>query len=328
MKRRARFLNFQNFGLIIILIVLLILFWSINRRFLTFENIKNMLLSISVIGIVAVPMTLLIISGGIDLSVGALMGFSSCLVAAFITKLGINPVLAVILTLIAGTAVGFVNGLIVTKIKVNAFIATIGMLSILQGSALIMTSNKGQVSTFSGSIGIENKSFSFIGLGEVFKIPVQVIILIVFFIIGYIILNHTQFGRKVYATGASEKVAILSGINVDRTRIINFMFTSFAAAVGGIILASQFRAGAQRIGSDYMLLIITAVILGGTAFTGGIGTMQGVLLGVVIMGVLRYGMDFQGIGDYYKQLSNGALLLIAVGAGILRDRLLGFRTRE
>ena len=328
MKRRARFLNFQNFGLIIILIILLILFWSINRRFLTFENIKNMLLSISVIGIVAVPMTLLIISGGIDLSVGALMGFSSCLVAAFITKLGINPVLAVILTLIAGTAVGFVNGLIVTKIKVNAFIATIGMLSILQGSALIMTSNKGQVSTFSGSIGIENKSFSFIGLGEVFKIPVQVIILLVFFIIGYIMLNHTQFGRKVYATGASEKVAILSGINVDRTRIINFMFTSFAAAVGGIILASQFRAGAQRIGSDYMLLIITAVILGGTAFTGGIGTMQGVLLGVVIMGVLRYGMDFQGVGDYYKQLSNGALLLIAVGAGILRDRLLGFRTRE
>ena len=328
MKRRARFLNFQNFGLIIILIILLILFWSINRRFLTFENIKNMLLSISVIGIVAVPMTLLIISGGIDLSVGALMGFSSCLVAAFITKLGINPVLAVILTLIAGTAVGFVNGLIVTKIKVNAFIATIGMLSILQGSALIMTSNKGQVSTFSGSIGIENKSFSFIGLGEVFKIPVQVIILLVFFIIGYIMLNHTQFGRKVYATGASEKVAILSGINVDRTRIINFMFTSFAAAVGGIILASQFRAGAQRIGSDYMLLIITAVILGGTAFTGGIGTMQGVLLGVVIMGVLRYGMDFQGVGDYYKQLSNGALLLIAVGAGIFRDRLLGFRTSE
>ena len=328
MKRRVRFLNFQNFGLIIILIILFILFWSINRGFLTFENIKNMLLSISVIGIVSVPMTLLIISGGIDLSVGALMGFSSCLVAVFITKLGINPVLAVILTLIAGTAIGFVNGLMVTKIKVNAFIATIGMLSILQGSALVMTSNKGQVSTFSGSIGIENKSFSFIGLGEVFKIPVQVIILIVFFIIGYIILNHTQFGRKVYATGASEKVAILSGINVDRTRIINFMFTSFAAAVGGIILASQFRAGAQRIGSDYMLLIITAVILGGTAFTGGIGTMQGVLLGVVIMGVLRYGMDFQGVGDYYKQLSNGALLLIAVGAGILRDRLLGFRTRE
>jgi len=328
MKRRARFLNFQNFGLIIILIVLFILFWSINRGFLTFENIKNMLLSISVIGIVSVPMTLLIISGGIDLSVGALMGFSSSLVAALITKLGINPALAVILTLIAGTAVGFVNGLMVTKIKVNAFIATIGMLSILQGSALVMTSNKGQVSTFSGSIGIENKAFSFIGLGEVFKIPVQVIILIVFFIIGYIILNHTQFGRKVYAAGASEKVAILSGINVDRTRIINFMFTSFAAAVGGIILASQFHAGAQRIGSDYMLLIITAVILGGTAFTGGIGTMQGVLLGVVIMGVLRYGMDFQGIGDYYKQLSNGALLLIAVGAGILRDRLLGFRIRE
>ncbi|MCL5073204.1 MAG: ABC transporter permease [Actinobacteria bacterium] len=327
MKTKTRFLNFQNFGLIIILLLLLILFWSINRKFLNFENIKNILLSISVIGIIAVPMTLLMIGGGVDLSVGALMGFSSSLVAAFITKLGFNPIIAVILTLMAGAAVGLVNGVVVTKIKVNAFIATIGMLSILQGSALVMTSNKGQIATFSGSIGIENKSFSLIGLGEIFKIPIQVIIFIIFFIIGYVILNHTQFGRKAYASGASEKVAILSGINVDRTRIISFMFTSFAAAAGGIILASQFLAGAERIGTGYELLVITAVILGGTAFTGGIGTMQGVLLGVVIMGVLRYGMDLQGVGDYYKQLSNGALLLIAVGVGVLRDRLLGFRTR-
>ncbi|MCL4415546.1 MAG: ABC transporter permease [Actinobacteria bacterium] len=327
MKSKVKFLNFQNFGLIVILIILVILFWSINKQFLSFENIKNIFLSISVIGIIAVPMTLLMISGGVDLSVGALMGFSSSLVAALMTKLGINPVLAVILTLLAGIGVGFVNGLIVTKIKVNAFIETIGMLSILGGSALIMTSNKGQVATFSGSIGIESKAFSFIGLGEIFRIPVQVIILVIFFITGYIILNHTQFGRKVYATGASEKVAILSGINVDRTRIINFIFTSFAASVGGIILAAQYRAGAERVGTGYELLVITAVILGGTAFTGGIGTMQGVLLGVIIMGILRYGMDLQNIGDYYKQISNGVLLLIAVGVGILRDKLVGYKTR-
>ncbi len=327
MKSKAKFLNFQNFGLTVILIILVILFWSINREFLSLENIKNIFLSISVIGIIAVPMTLLMISGGVDLSVGALMGFSSSLVAAFITKLGINPALAVILTLLAGLAVGLTNGLIVTKIKVNAFIETIGMLSILAGFALIMTSSKGQVATFSGSIGIENEAFSFIGLGEVLGIPIQVMILVVFFLVGYIILNHTQFGRRVYASGASEKVALLSGIDVDRIRIINFMFTSLAASLGGIILASQYRAGAERVGSGYELLVITAVILGGTAFTGGVGTMQGVFLGVVIMGVLRYGMDLQNIGDYYKQVSNGALLLIAVGIGVLRDKLIGYRTR-
>jgi ribose transport system permease protein len=158
-------------------------------------------------------------------------------------------------------------------------------------------------------------------LGEVFHVPMQVIILVIFFIAGYIILNHTKFGRKIYASGASEKVAVLSGINVDRVRIINFIFTSFTAALGGIILASQFLAGHPRVGTGYELLIITAVILGGTAFTGGIGTVQGVLLGILIMGSLRYGMDITGLGEYYKQVANGAILLIAVGIGVFRDRL-------
>lgn len=319
-KKAIRLNKVQNLSLIIIFIVIVILFWLLDRQFFTIGGLKNMLLSISVIGIVAVPMAMLMISGGVDLSVGALMGFSSSLVALFISK-NLNLWLAVILTLLAGAAVGFVNGLIVTKIKVNAFIATIGMLSILNGFALVMTSTKGQTATFSGSIGIDNKSFSFLGLGEVFHIPVQVIVMAIFYIAGYIILNHTKFGRKIYASGASEKVAILSGINVDRVRIINFVFTSFTATLGGIILASQFLAGHPRVGTGYELLIITAVILGGVAFTGGVGTIQGVLLGILIMGSLRYGMDITGLGEYYKQISSGAILLVAVGIGVFRDRL-------
>ena len=319
MKKQNRFSGFQNLSLLIIFLVIIILFWSIDRQFFSLVSLKNMLLSISVIGITAVPMTLLMISGGVDLSVGALMGFSSSLVALLISK-NFSSSAAIIITLLAGAAVGLVNGLIVTKIRVNAFIATIGMLSILNGIALVMTSTKGQTATFSGSIGIDNKGFGFLGLGELFHIPVQIIILVLFFIIGYIILNHTKFGRKIFASGASEKVAILSGINVDRVRIISFVLTSFTASLGGIILASQFLAGHPRVGTGYELLIITAVILGGTAFTGGIGSIQGVLIGILIMGSLRYGMDITGLGEYYKQVANGSILLIAVGLGVLREK--------
>jgi ribose transport system permease protein len=316
----------QNLSLLVILILVIFLFWFLYPDFLALENLRNILITVSVIGIIAVPMTMLMIGGGVDLSVGALMGFSASFCALLMSRnLGIAA--SVIITLAVGAAVGVVNGLIVTRIKVNAFIETIGMLSILNGIALVMTSRKGQTATFSGSIGIDDKSFSFLGLGSVVHIPIQVIFLVAFFAAGYVILNHTQFGRRVYAAGAAERVAVLSGIRVERTRVILFAFTSLAAAFGGIIMASQFLAGHPRIGIGYELLVITTVILGGTAFTGGAGTMQGVILAILIIGVLRYGMDVIGLGDYYKQMSNGAILLIAVGLDVVRQRIAARRLR-
>jgi len=310
----------QNLSLLVILALVIFLFWFLYPDFLALENLRNILITVSVIGIIAVPMTMLMIGGGVDLSVGALMGFSASFCALLMSRhLGIAA--SVVITLAVGTLVGVVNGLIVTRIKVNAFIETIGMLSILNGIALVMTSRKGQTATFSGSIGIDDKTFSFLGLGAVAHIPIQVIFLAAFFAAGYVILNHTQFGRRVYAAGAAERVAVLSGIRVERTRVIVFAFTSFAAAFGGIIMASQFLAGHPRIGVGYELLVITTVILGGTAFTGGAGTMQGVILAILIIGVLRYGMDVIGLGDYYKQMSNGAILLIAVGLDQVRQRI-------
>jgi ribose/xylose/arabinose/galactoside ABC-type transport system permease subunit len=166
-----------------------------------------------------------------------------------------------------------------------------------------------------------------LGLGSVLHIPIQVMFLALAFLLGYLVLNHSQFGRRIYASGAGERVAILSGINVERTRILLFVLTSFAAAFGGVVMASQFLAGHPRIGIGFELLVITAVILGGTAFTGGAGTMQGVLLAILIIGALRYGMDVVGLGDYYKQIANGAILLAAVGLGQLRARL-GIRVRR
>jgi ribose transport system permease protein len=307
----------QNLSLLIILAVVVAIFQVAYPSFLALENIKNILITVSVIGIIAVPMTGLMIGGGVDLSVGALMGLSASFCAMLMSR-GVAIVPSVLLTIVVGMTVGLVNGLIVTKIKVNAFIETIGMLSILNGIALVMTSRKGQTATFSGSIGIDDKVFGFLGLGSVATVPIQVIILVIFFAAGYVLLNHTQFGRRVYAAGAAERVALLSGIRVDRVRIVLFVFTSFAAACGGIIMASQFLAGHPRIGTGYELLVITAVILGGTAFTGGSGTIQGVLIAILIIGSFRYGMDVVGLGDYYKQMANGAILLVAVGLDQLR----------
>jgi len=318
-KLKFQISNIQDLSLVVIFVAIIILFWGLDSNFLNLVNIKNNLLTIAVIGIISVPMTMLLISGGVDISVGAMMGFASSLCALFMSK-NTDMVISVMLTLIICSLIGLINGLIVTKIKVNAFIETIAMLSILKGIGLVLTSQKGQTATFSGSIGIENKSFGFLGMGSVLGLPLQIIFLIIFFIIGYVVLNHTQFGRKIYASGASEKVAVLSGINVDRTRISLFVVTSFSAAFGGIILASQFMAGHPRIGTGFEMLILTAVILGGTAFTGGIGTIRGVLLGILIIGTLRYGMDIIGIGEYYKQMANGAILLIAVGLAQLKGR--------
>lgn len=312
--------RFQNLALAVILVLVIAAFSILSPQFLYLGNIKNILITIAVIGIIAVPMTMLMIGGGVDLSVGSMMGFSASFCALLIGR-GFGIPLAVLVTLLAGLGVGLANGLVVTRIKVNAFIATIGMLSILNGVALVMTSRKGQTATFSGSIGISNRAFSFLGLGSVLHIPIQVIFLVIFFLLGYILLNHTQFGRRVYASGAGEKVAVLSGINVDRTRLILFMLTSFSAAFGGIIMASQFLAGHPRIGVGYELLVLTTVILGGTAFTGGEGTMQGVILAILTIGTLRYGMDVVGLGEYYKQIANGAILLVAVGLGQVRYRL-------
>jgi ribose/xylose/arabinose/galactoside ABC-type transport system permease subunit len=302
------------------------LFSALYPSFLRPGNIRNIFLTVAVIGIIAVPMSMLMIAGGVDLSVGALMGFSASFCALLI-RASLSPGLAVALTLLAGAAVGLVNGLVVTKVRVNAFIATIGMLSILNGIALVMTSQKGQTATFSGSIGIADKRFGALGLGTVLHIPIQVLFLALAFLLGYLVLNYTQFGRRIFASGAGERVSILSGIDVDRTRMLLFMLTSFAAAFGGVIMASQFLAGHPRIGTGFELLVITAVILGGTAFTGGAGTMQGVLLAILIIGTLRYGMDVVGLGDYYKQIANGAILLLAVGLGQLRARL-GVRIRR
>ncbi len=321
MTFRQRLETFQNLGLLGIFIVLIVLFQIIYPGFLRLQNIRNALLSISIIGIIAVPMTMLLISGGVDLSVGSMMGLAASICALLISR-NIPIVPAILITLAAGGCVGFINGLLVTKIKINSFIATIGMLSVLNGIALVMTSDPGQKATFSGSIGIPDKKFGVLGLGSLGPVPIQIILLIIVFGIGYFFLNHTQFGRKVYASGANETAAHLSGVPVQKTRVIMFVFTSVTAAFGGIILASQFLAGHPRIGSGYELLILTAVILGGTAFTGGKGSMQGVLLGVLIMGTLRYGMDVLGIIEFFKQIANGTILLIAVGTGQLREKFM------
>jgi len=320
--------RFENLSLLAILVLVVAVFTVFYPSFLKPGNVRNILIAVAVIGIISVPMAMLMIAGGVDLSVGALMGFSASLCALLISR-GLPPGPAVLCTLAAGAGVGLANGLVVTKVKVNAFIATIGMLSILNGIALVMTSRKGQTATFSGSIGIADKSFATLGMGSLLRVPLQVLFLALAFLLGYLLLNHTQFGRKVYASGAGERVAILSGIDVDRTRILLFVLTSLAASFGGVILASQFLAGHPRIGVGLELLVITAVILGGVSFTGGAGTMQGVLIAILIIGALRYGMDVVGLGDYYKQIANGAILLAAVGLGQLRARLArGERPRE
>lgn len=295
----------SNLGLIALLFILVVFFSSVSPYFMTYNNLLNILLASSVLGIIAVAMTFVIISGGIDLSVGSVVALTGVVVVKIYTAtesvwLGILGGLAI------GLVVGLLNGFLITYIRINALITTLGMMSIVRGLAFILSG--GHTGT------IADSGFAKLGRGYIAGIPIPVIVMVIVFILAYVVLKFTIFGRTVYAIGGNEVASRLAAIKVRKNQMIIYLFAGLAAVLGSLILTSQLAAGAPQASTGIELSVIAAVILGGSSLNGGKGTMIGTFLGVMILGTLNNGLVLMNVSSYYQDVARGLVLLIAVAS--------------
>jgi len=279
--------------------------------FLKQDNLFNILRGMSTIGIMAIGQTMVIITGGIDLSVGSLMAVTSMLTARLITVYGQNALFAVICGLIFGLLLGTVSGLVITRFKINPFITTLGMLSIGRGlTYLLATGVKGSVAS---NIPMQNASIIFLGSGYLGLVPFSVVLLLLLVILATIFLKRTVPGRYIYAVGSNERSARLSGVPVNKVRVFVYAISGFFCALAGIILTGRLSTAATNIGVGNELDVIAAVVIGGASLQGGEGTVTGAIIGATIMAIVRNAFVLLHIPNHFQTITIGIVIILAVG---------------
>jgi ribose transport system permease protein len=276
----------------------------LSPYFLTLENLFAIGLQMSVVAIMALGQVTVIIAGGIDLSAGSVLGLSG-VVACMLLRDGHGFIIAMLAALLAGFACGWLNGFFITRGKLPPFIATLGMMGIARGTALIMTDG---LPIFGLPV-----SFATLGGGRLFQlIPIPVIITVFVGIIAYLMLAHTRLGRHAFAIGGNAEAARLAGVHVDRVKQILYTLCGVASGLAGLILASRLNSGQPTAGAGYELDVIAACVIGGASLSGGEGTIAGALIGALIMGVLRNGCNLLDISAFWQQVAIGAIIIVAV----------------
>ncbi|MEK3888380.1 ABC transporter permease [Bacillus sp. FSL K6-3431] len=294
----------NNVILTILLLGFFIFFSSQSAFFLSKSNISNILIQVTTIGFIAIPMTFIIISGAMDLSVGSILGISA-VTLGFSFQSGLNIWICVILAILAGALAGSLNGLLIAKFKMQAIVVTIGTLVTLRGLVYIITEGK--------PISGYPESFYFLGQGTVFGLPFNVIVMVLLFTIAYLIIKKTRVGRYVYALGNNEETVRYSGINVVRLRFMTFLMSGVFAAISGVFYVSRYASAQADAGDGIELDVITAVLIGGTHIFGGRGSLLGTFLGILLIGTLRNGLNLMGVSVLFQTMILGVLILIAVG---------------
>jgi len=285
------------------LVLLCLLLSVITPTFLSVSNILNVLTQISVNAIIAMGMSFVIITGGIDLSVGSILAITGA-VAAYLIKTTDNLFVSIVVAIIIGSLIGFLNGFIIAERKVQPFIATLATMTIFRGVTYVFTNG-----TPISGLG---ETFGFLGNGKVVGIPFPVIVMLIIFFIGAYILNETRFGRYVYAIGGNEDTARLSGINTNYIKTLVYFISGMMAAISGILVASRIDSATPTAGTGYELDAIAAVVLGGTSLSGGEGTIIGTLIGAMIIGVINNGLNLLNVSPFYQAIVKGIIILIAV----------------
>ena len=279
----------------------------INPRFATIGNIVTVLRQTSINAVIATGMTFAILTGGIDLSVGSVLGLCGA-VAAFMISSGSNVVLVIITTILLGTFIGYINGTLVTVGRLQPFIATLGTVTLLRGIILVFTQGR--------PIGVGDtpgsEIFTEIGRGFIGPLPIPVIIMIIVFLIAYYILRHTKIGRYIYATGSNEEATMYSGIKTEKVKRFVYAVSGMMAALAGILITSRLGSAQPTSGVGYELDAIAAVVLGGTSMAGGIGTIAGTAIGALIIGLLNNALNLMQVSSYYQDVAKGIVILIAV----------------
>ncbi len=302
MKSKA---NVREYAILIFFVVLFVFFSVVARGFLSTTNLINVARQISLLGIVSVSMTIVILSGGIDLSVGSVLGMSATLAAFSMIKLGFGFLPSVLIALGVSAIVGLINGLLITKVNIPPLITTLATMTGVRGVCYIIT--KGV------PIYGFKKGFSVLGQGYIGPVPIPVVLMVAFFIVGYLVLNKMAFGRHIYGIGGNEEAAVLSGINVDGKKLTVYVISGLVAGFAGIVLLSRIMTGAPTLGTGFELEVITAVVLGGVSISGGEGNLRGVIFGVLIMGALSNGLIILAVDEYYQWVIRCVVLLLAVG---------------
>ena len=296
---------FSAYSLYILLLVLIIVVSVLNTNFLSAQNIKNIFQQVSINGILAVGMTFVIITGGIDLSVGSLLGFSGVIAASLVSGGG-NPLLAVLAGIAAGLVFGVVNGVLVSYAKIVPFIVTLGMLSIARGFTNVYTHGSPIIKL--------NKAFTALGQSSFLGIGLPVWIFVCMLLVGYVLLHTTKLGRYTLAVGGNESAAKTSGINTAKIKMFAYTFTGFCCGLAGILMTAKTNAGAPNAGTGYELDAIAAAIIGGTSPSGGEGSIFGTLLGVLIFGIIQNALDILNVSSYIQQVIKGLIIIGAVWA--------------
>ncbi|MDG0837935.1 MAG: ribose ABC transporter permease [Staphylococcus equorum] len=287
------------------LILLVIIISALNSAFLEPSNLFNLLRQVSINGLIAFGMTFVILTGGIDLSVGSTLALSSAMVAILMVS-GVDSMIALLLGCIFGAVLGAINGLLITLGKMAPFIATLATMTVFRGLTLVITDGN-PITNLNGSY-----AFQLFGRGYFLGIPVPAVTMFVTFIILYILLHKTVFGRQTYAMGGNEKAAFISGIKVNKLKIMIYSLAGLMSAMAGAILTSRLNSAQPTAGMSYELDAIAAVVLGGTSLTGGKGRILGTLIGVLIIGVLNNGLNLLGVSSFYQQVVKGVVIIIAV----------------
>ena len=300
--------------LFIILVAMFGIFSYIGRPFFFSRlNIIPMINNLSFIGIVAAVLTMVMISGEIDFSVGGNIGLTACLTALLLEK-GLPGWLVVIIALAAGLLMGAFNGMLVTVIGVNSIMATIGTMFIWRGIGYTLTNGESMLAM--------NPVIDFIGRGFIFKvIPFPIVLLVIIFILTYVIMNHSKWGRRIYAIGANPLASYLSGINVKRVKFTGFLLCGITASLGGLILTSLSAVGMPQHGQGLELVIVSSIILGGTALGGGRGQILGTLAGVLILSILYNFLTIMNVYYFYIQIVQGSVLILVVSTYEIRQAM-------
>lgn len=309
MSRLKKIVSGDKLILLAALAVVVVLFTALNKNFLSWTNARNILVAASLVGLVAIGHTYLIIAGQNDLSPGSVAAFSGVLAALLVSK-GMWLLPAFLITLVAGALIGVFNAWMVNGIKLEAFIATLVTQSVVRGFAYIICGGK--------PVAISNPTFIFLGKAPFLTIPLTVWVMIVAFVIFGFILARTKFGRSIYAIGGNQVAARLAGLNPKRLILVCYVMMGVICATGGMIFSARMNAGQPAANVNLEFDAITAVILGGVSFTGGVGSMTGTILGVILIQAFNTGLTMVDVPSFWQLVARGGLLLFALTSDYVR----------
>ena len=302
------------------LIAIIVVFSLLSPHYFSVANFLVMASHVAIYGILAIGMLLVILNGGIDLSVGSTLGLAGCIAGFLMQGVQIEsagvilfpPVWAVVvLTCAMGALVGFVNGALIAWFKVPAFVASLGVMYVARGVALLMT-NGLTFNNLGGKAELGNQGFNWLGFNRLGGVPIGVVVLATLAILAGLMLSRTAFGRWLYASGGNERAAELSGVPVKRVQITVYVLSGICAAIAGLVLSSQLTSAGPTAGTTYELTAIAAVVIGGAALTGGRGTIRGTMLGAFVIGFLSDGLVIIGVSSYWQTVFTGAVIVLAV----------------